>query len=251
MNVVAPWYAFGEVVPHLHTDMGSYQFYRAAPEGMMHVTSQWHLEEYSLAAVEAGLNDLNIGIDVLAARNVDRIVVGGVPVAGVLTRPRMLQLLRDGEQRSGISCDSSFEAHIAAMRNFGVERVALATRWAPPLNNAIIEYLAAADIEVVACEYQGRNLATNSVASPAADHALLLELGRRALTVAPHAQGLMLPGGLGFVIHAAAQLERETGTTTFTNVTSILWAALDALEGRLPHTPPRDWGRLIDSFATV
>lgn len=245
---VAPWFLFGNVMPHLHMDIGAYQFYKVAPPGMMFVVTHWHLEAYSRDAVLAGLDDLRAGIDVLAERGVDVISIGGVPVSAVLTRPRVLEMIDEVEQRTGIRCSSTFESYVSAMRHLGVDKVAFASRWSPELNQAVIDYLAHADIDVVIVRHQGRDLEQNKLASPAADRELLGELGRQAIADAPQAQGLMIPGGLGFVVHTASVLERELGIPTFTNSPATIWEALHGYGAPLPHRPPAGWAQLLDTL---
>lgn len=48
MPIVFPWYRLGYIIPHRHTDMDGYQFARVAPDGMLLVTTQLDLAEYSL-----------------------------------------------------------------------------------------------------------------------------------------------------------------------------------------------------------
>jgi hypothetical protein len=106
MSVIAPWYHLGYIIPHLHTDMDAYQFYRVAPEGMLLVTTGLNLAEYSLAAVESELPTLWERFDLLAKKRVDRISLSGVPVASALGRTRMLEILAAAEARTGLPCDT-------------------------------------------------------------------------------------------------------------------------------------------------
>ena len=126
MNPIAPWFQLGYIIPHLYTDMDAYQFYRVAPEGMMLLTTGLDLREYSLAAVEAQLPVLWHRFDLLAAKNVDRIALSGVPVASALGRARMRDILAQAQARTGVPCDTDLEAHIAALGQLGATRIALA-----------------------------------------------------------------------------------------------------------------------------
>ena len=103
MSIVSPWLTLGYVIPHLYTDMDAYQFYRVAPDGMMLVTTGLNLKEYSLAAVETELPALWKAFDLLKKKNVDRISLSGVPVASVLGRKKMREILDERAQRTGIS----------------------------------------------------------------------------------------------------------------------------------------------------
>ena len=245
MNIISPWYQLGYVIPHLYTDLDAYQFYRIAPEGMMLVTTGINLKEYSLAAVEKELPSLWDRFDLLASKKVDRISLSGVPVAAALGRKRVLEILSEARERTGLECDTDLEAHIAALRHLGADRIALATRWPDSVNDALTRYLADAGIKVLGCRSRARSLAQNKASSAAADHALALELGGQVLGETPAAQALLMPGGLWFAIHAVPLLETEYSRPVLLNILSTTWAALHAAGNRMLHGPDPRWGRLM------
>lgn len=245
MTIISPWYQLGYVIPHLYTDMDAYQFYRVAPEGMMLVTTGLNLKEYSLAAVESELPALWQRFELLARKKVDRISLSGVPVASALGRRKMLEILAEAQQRTGLPCDTDLEAHIATLRHLGADRIALATRWPEAVNSALTRYLGEAGIEVLACVARGRSLDQNKASGAADDHALALELGRQVLRDAPQAQALLLPGGLWFAIHAVPLLEAEHGKPVLLNILSTTWAALHAAGPRMQQCPDPRWGKVL------
>lgn len=248
MNIVSPWYRLGYLIPHLYIDLDAYQFYRVAPEGMMLVTTGLNLTDYTLAAVERELPMLWQGFDLLAKSKVDRISLSGVPVASVLGRAKMHEILAEGAARTGLACDTDLEAHIATLEHLGAKRIALATRWPEPVNAALTRYLAEAGIEVIACRSRSRSLEENKHSSAAADHQLALDLGGEVLRAAPDAQALLMPGGLWFAIHAVPLLEAQHGKPVLLNITSTTWAALHAAGTRMQHRPDRRWGRVLASL---
>jgi len=215
-----PVYQLGYIIPHRYTDMDSYQFYRVAPDGMMLVTTGLDLAEYNLDSVESQLPPFYSALDLLKKKRVDRIALSGVPIAAAMGRQRMLAMLDGASQRTGIECDTDLEAHIASMRRLGVNKLAIGSRWSDEVNNALIKYLASADIEVVICRAQGRSLDANKLANAMSDHDLALALGREVLRSAPNAQALLLPGGLWYAIYAVPILEAEFGKPVFLNVLS-------------------------------
>lgn len=245
MNVVNPWYQLGYVIPHLYTDMDAYQFYRIAPEGAVLITTGLNLTEYTLASVETNLPTLWERFDLLAKKRAERISLSGVPIASVLGRKKMLEILDEAQQRTGVPCDTDLEAHIAAMKHLGVAKVAMATRWPEPVNAALTRYLAAAGIEAIACRSRARTLTENKLTLASEDHELALDLGRQVLTEAPDAQGLLMPGGLWFAIYAVPVLEAEFGKPVFLNITSTTWAALHAAGPKLQIRPDPRWGRIM------
>lgn len=248
MAILYPWYRLGYIIPHRHTDMDGYQFARVAPDGMLLVTTQLDLAEYSLAAVERELPALRQGVDILASRT-DSIAISGVPLAASLGRERMASLLAEVSDRSGKRCHTDLEAHIEALHHLGAEHIALATRWPDALNGRIVEYVGRAGIDVISVRAEQRNLQENKAADPEADHHLALRLGRAALAAAPEAQALILPGGLWFAIYAAPLLEAEFGVPVLLNITATVWAALHAVEGPLRAHPGDGAGVLLASLS--
>ena len=157
------------------------------------------------------------------------------------------EILDEGAQRTGISCDTDLEAHIATLQHFGVTKLALATRWPENVNTALSNYLKEAGIEVVSLRSRGRTLDQNKVSSAAADHDLALELGAQALRDAPQAQALLLPGGLWYAIHAVPLLEAEFGKPVLLNITSTTRTALAAAPQPLKVRPDPKWGKVMGS----
>jgi maleate cis-trans isomerase len=247
MDVISPWYQLGYVIPHLYTDLDAYQFYRVAPEGMMLVTTGLDLKDYTLAAVEQELPSLWRRFELLATKKVDRLSLSGVPVASALGRKKMRAILAEGEQRTGLPCDTDLEAHISTLNRLGATRIALATRWPDSVNNALTRYLKEAGIEVVAARSRARSLEQNKHASAAADHLLALDLGREVLREAPQAEALLMPGGLWYAIHAVPLLEAEFGRPVLLNILSTTAAALSATPERMLHRPESRWGKVLAS----
>ena len=247
MSIIHPWYQLGYIIPHLQTDMDAYQFYNIAPKGVILVTTGLNLQGHSIAAVEQELPAFWRAIDILKKKKVDRIALSGVPVASFLGRKRMREMLAEAEQRSGISCDTDLEAHIAALHHLGATRIALATRWHEPTNTALTKYLAEAGIEVVALRARGSTLDQHKLADPAADHHLALELAQ-VLRDAPTAQAIMMPGGLWHAIHAVPLIEAEYDKPAILNITATTWAALHSVGPKLAYKPEPKWGRLLASL---
>ena len=245
MNIISPWFQLGYIIPHLYTDLDAYQFYRIAPEGMMLVTTGINLREYTLAAAEQELPSLWERLDLLASKKVDRIALSGVPVAAALGRKKVLDLLAEARDRTGLPCDTDLEAHIAVLNHVGAQRIALVTRWPDAVNTALMRYLADAGIEVLACRSRARTLAQNKASRASDDHQLALKLGGQVLRETPHAQALLMPGGLWFAIHAVPLLEAEHARPVLLNILSTTWAALHGARPRGLRRPDPKWGRVM------
>jgi len=228
--LLEPWYRLAYVTPHPIVDNVAYQFYRIAPDGVMLMLANLDIGDYTTEAVEHEL-PLFWGHAVELARSgANRVVLTGVPVSAALGRERVLGMIAEAPRRTGAPLDTDLEAIAAAARHLGVKRAALATRWHQPLN----KYLKSAGVEVVGQQASGRTMAENATLGAADGMRMALELGRAALTAAPTAQGLILPGGRWLSIHAVAALEAEFGKPVFLNLNSSLWAALRSAGRGLP-----------------
>ncbi|MCC7103895.1 MAG: hypothetical protein IT307_02015 [Chloroflexi bacterium] len=248
MTVAFPWYELGYVIPHLYTDLDAYQFYRVAPDGMVLVTTQLNLKDYTIAAVEDELATLWQRFELLARRGVNRISLSGVPVAAALGRQRVLGILEEARLRTRLPCDTDLEAHISALQHLGATTIALATRWSAAVNQALTRYLAEAGIQVLACRSHARTLEQNKHARAEDDHQLALDLVRQVVADAPTAQAILLPGGLWFAVHAVPVLEAELNRVVLTNIISTTWAALAAAGDGVKHRPDPARSRLLASI---
>ena len=248
MSVIHPWYKLGYVIPHAYTDMDAYQFYAIAPKGMLLVTTGLNFQGHSVEAAENELPAFRERVTLLAKCKVDRIALSGVPVASFLGRKRMLDLLAEAQDRSGLPCDTDLEAHIAALKHLGAGKIALATRWHAATTDRLTQYLKEAGIEVIANCSRGSTFAQHKTADPAADHELALELGAQAMRAAPNAQAVLMPGGLWHAIHAVPLLEAEFGRPVLLNIISTTWAALHAAGNRIEQRPEPRWSKLLASL---
>jgi arylmalonate decarboxylase len=242
--LIEPWFRLGYVTPHPLVDNVPYQFYRIAPDGVMLMLANLEIADYTIEAVEHELPLFWRHAAALAKAGADRIVLTGVPVSAALGRERVLALIAEAKARSGMALDTDLEAIAAAARHLRIERVALATRWHPPLNDAVARYLRTAGIEVVGQQASARTMAENATLGAADGMRMALDLGAAALAAAPTAQALVLPGGRWLSIHAVAELEAEFGKPVLLNLNSSLWAALHSAGRGLPLA---DHGMLLAS----
>lgn len=231
--LMEPWYRLAYVTPHPLIDNIPYQFYRMAPEGVMLMLAGLDIADYTIEAVERELPLFDEHAAALARAGADRVVLTGVPVSAALGRERVLKMIEEAKA-CGIALDTDLEAIAAAARHLGVARVALATRWHEPLNDAVSRYLAHAGIEVVGRQASGRSMAENATLAAADGMKMAIELGRAAMASAPAAQGLILPGGRWLSAPAVPVLEADFGKPVLLNLNASLWTALRAAGRGLP-----------------
>jgi maleate cis-trans isomerase len=243
-SLTEPWFRLAYITPHPVVDNVAYQFYRIAPDGVMLMTACLEIGDYTTAAVEHELPLFWKHVEELAESGANRIVLTGVPVSAALGRDRVKALTEEVKKRTGLMFDTDLEAIAAAAQHLKATRVALATRWHEPLNDAVSAYLKEAGVEVVGRRARGATMAQNATLKAKDGMQLAVDLGRSVLSAAADAQALVLPGGRWLSTHAVAPLEAEFGKPVLLNLNSSLWAALRGAARGLPVT---DGGMLLAS----
>jgi arylmalonate decarboxylase len=242
MADIKPRLRIGYATPHPLNDTLQYDFYLVAPPRIMMMTAGLEISDYSREAVEDQLPVLDRRIGSLMRRGAQRIVVSGVPVAISLGMERMRRLLSEISDKWKVPADTDLEAIIAAARHMGARRLAIATRWKPPVNEKLSSYLADAGLETAGIANSGRSMEENAGLDDETGIRLAIDLGREALEKDRTAEGLIMPGGRWLTLGAVLQIEEEFKVPVIVNHTASLWAALDAAG---IHEPIVGWGRLL------
>ena len=71
-----------------------------------------------------------------------------------------------------------------------------------------------------------------------------LEVGREAARLAPRAEAVLVPGGVGMTLSTIVPLEEEFGKPVLTNTNAEVWNGL-VRTGVIP--PVQGWGKLLAS----
>ncbi|MSP37779.1 MAG: hypothetical protein EXR70_04745 [Deltaproteobacteria bacterium] len=240
-----PRFRYGAIHPRAHEDPmrgACYQLYHLVPLDFMEVATGLGLENYTKDAVEKAIKNFWPCVERLAKEKVDLIIFSGAPISAALTRPRVLELLRQVKEKTGINADAPLEAAIAAMKHLGLKKLSIGSRWADPVNDAMICYFAEAEIEVVhttkrnqwAAEAFGMTLEEGLQAA--------VDVGREAVSQAPQAEAIFVAGGAAMSLHAIPTIEEEFAKPTFTNMSAEVWHDL-VRPGIIP--PIQGWGCLL------
>ncbi|MBM4260950.1 MAG: hypothetical protein FJ145_05835 [Deltaproteobacteria bacterium] len=186
-----PRFRYGMIQPRSHEGRNrgtGYQFYRLVPLNVMEFTAVLGIENYTLAAVEKALGNYWNCVDALVKEKVQLIIFGGAPVSAALGRPRVLDMLRQTREKTGIPCDAPLEALIAAMNHLGLKKLAVGSRWADAVNDALVRYLADGGIEVGGCTKRNQWGAESAAMSLEEGLTMALEVGREAARTFPQAE---------------------------------------------------------------
>jgi maleate cis-trans isomerase len=240
-----PRYRYGVIHPRAHEDVQrgpAYQLYRLLPLDVMEIATGLGLEDYTEPGVEKAIGNYWSCIERLAKEKADAIVLGGAPISAVLGRERVLDLLKKTQEKTGVPADAPLEALIAAMNHLGLKTLTVGSRWADKLNDAIVRYLAAAGINVVAITKRNQWAGEAFAMTLEEGLDLAIEVGREAARLAPQADGVSVPGGAAMSLHVIPAIEEEFGKPAFTNMSTEVWNDL-VRPGIIP--PVEGWGCLL------
>jgi maleate cis-trans isomerase len=152
------------------------------------------------------------------------------------------ELLRETKEKTGIPADAPLEALIAAMDHLGLRKLAIGSRWADPVNDAIKRYLEAGDIQVVGMTKRNQWASDSFAMTLEQGLEMALDVGREAARTWPDAEAISVPGGAAMSLHVIPALEDEFGKPAFTNMSAEVWNDL-VRPGIIP--PVQGWGRLL------
>jgi maleate cis-trans isomerase len=240
-----PRFRFGNINPRsgdgFHRGPG-YQFYRIVPTDVIEITTVLGLEDYTAEAVEKAIKNYWRCVDYLVREKVDVIILGGAPVSARLGRPRVLSLVEETREKTGIQLDTPLEAAIAAMRHLGLTKLTIGSRWAPSLNDALIRYLEEGGIKVIGITTRNQGASEAFAMSFEEGLKTALDVGREAAQLAPESEAVFVPGGAAMSLHVIPAVEEEFRKPTFTNLSGEVWNNL-VRPGIIP--PVQGWGRLL------
>ena len=180
----------------------------------------------------------------MVKEKVDHIIFSGAPISAVLTRTRVQELLKQTKERTGISADAPLEALIAALKHLGLTKLAIGSRWADKVNNAIVRYLKEGGIKVVGITKRNQWASDSFAMSLEQGLEMALEVGREAAKTWPEAQAISVPGGAAMALHVIPAIEDEFGKPAFTNMSAEVWNDL-VRPGIIP--PVKGWGKFARS----
>jgi maleate cis-trans isomerase len=240
-----PRFRYGVIHPRANEEVQrgpGYQLYRLVPLDVMEISTGLGLQNYTPEGVEKAVGKYWSCVERLAREKADVIIFGGAPISAVLGRPRVVDLLRQTREKTGVPADAPLEALIAAMDHLGLKTLAVGSRWADAVNEAIVRYLEAGGIKVVGITKRNQWAAEAFAMSLEEGLDTALDVGREAAKIAPDADAIAVPGGAAMSLHVIPALEEEFGRPAFTNMSVEVWNQL-VRPGIIG--PVNGWGRLL------
>ncbi|SVC19022.1 uncharacterized protein METZ01_LOCUS271876, partial [marine metagenome] len=193
----SPSYIWGVIAPAQGDEAGggSLQSEPLLPPEVVTLSNVLGIEDYTTQGVEDAMGRYSGCVQDLVSRGAQRVSLNGIPISVQLGRQRVLELIEDTEKTLGVPGDTAGEAVVAAMHHMGVKKIAVGSRWADQVNDALIKYLDHAGIEVLTVTSRGQWAQQAFSMSIEMGVKLSFELGREAMKHAPQADALFLPGG--------------------------------------------------------
>jgi maleate cis-trans isomerase len=245
ISKLLPRFRYGVIQPRANEEVlraRSYQLYKLLPLDFIEIATGLGLENYTEEGVEKAIKNYWTCIDRLVKEKVDHIIFSGAPISAVLTRTRVLDLLKQTKEKTGITADAPLEALLAALKHLGLTKIAVGSRWADKVNNAIIQYLKEGGIQVLGITKRNQWASDSFAMSLEEGLAMALEVGREAARTWPEAQAISIPGGAAMALHVIPAIEDEFGKPAFTNMSTEVWNDL-VRPGIIP--PVQGWGKLL------
>jgi maleate isomerase len=227
-----------------YIEIQAYEFYRLAPPGVMPTFVPCGMQEHSLAAARRAIAAMDGLLDLLAARNVDIVFQGGLPIPLLIGPAAHDDLVRHMAQRTRRPALTQMQSVIAAMKAVGLKNVLVANRWTDDLNDALPAFFARDGIKIAGrCT---RSLTpTETTRMKDADTAdLAFELALNGFKANPAADGLYLGGNAWLAQPIVERLEAEVGKPVICNNGAAVWDLLRRL-GKWKPLPGR--GRLLET----
>ena len=239
----SPSYIWGVIAPAQGDEAGggSLQSEPLLPPEVVTLSNVLGIEDYTTQGVEDAMGRYSGCVQDLVSRGAQRVSLNGIPISVQLGRQRVLELIEDTEKTLGVPGDTAGEAVVAAMHHMEVKKIAVGSRWADQVNDALIKYLDHAGIEVLTVTSRGQWAQQAFSMSIEMGVKLSFELGREAMKHAPQADALFLPGGAWRPLPAVPILEEDYDKPVFTNGNTRAWRLIH--DGIAP--PVTGWGRLL------
>jgi maleate cis-trans isomerase len=222
----------------------AYEFYRIVGDRIMLVLIPVGLAEFSTKDVERVFAPIDSHLDKLMDRGVDVIVQSGVPLPILIGVEAHDRLIAHIAQYSGRPATSSILGIVAAAKNLGIRRIALANKWSDRMNRTLGEFFAREGIAIAGVASEVLSPAEFQKKSSGENIELAYELGRAAFKQFPTADGLYIGGGAWLSQPVCEALEREFDTPAISNQSAMIWDTLHRIDC---WQPIQGHGRILSS----
>lgn len=215
--------------------VGMEEWRMAAPQGVSFVGSRYRMERNDRASHDEMLDELERAAREVATAQV-QVILQCSTLAAVGRESEIRERI---EAATGISAITVLGSMVAALKEMGSARVALASPYSKEQNEELAAHLAGEGFEVVAAI--GLNK-THSAEFGAEEPHTFYRLGREAAEQAANADTLLLSCGNTRTFEIIEALEWDTGLQVVSSNQAALWNALRSVH---VGEPVRGFGDLL------
>lgn len=211
----------GYTSPPAATEVFPYEFYMMVPAGVSLVVSTLAIVEMDQSEVDRSYDISLKAVRELARAGIDVMVLGGLPV----NRSRggdVDALIREVQSDIGIRTTTSTSAQMAAMRQLGARRVAIAHPFAADQDEVFTRCLDDYGLHTAAVKGAGHPAASLGLVP----RSTVMELARELMRQAPGADTLWMPCPHWAVAESIEPIEQTLGVRVVTAHQAITWQAL-------------------------
>lgn len=178
--------------------------------------------------------------EILASREVDFIICGGTPLQLTVGYEKSLELARRIQETTGIPTVSQLTTLTDALKKLSAKKIVIATPYEKEHNEEHKRYLKKFGFDVLNMKGLGvkRNVDITKQPSYAS-----YRLARETFREAPQADTVWVGCPAWPVLANIDILERDLGVSVVSDVTGCLWAALTALDIKVPI---KGYGKLLE-----
>jgi maleate cis-trans isomerase len=222
--------------------VGAEEWRRSMPQGVCLVETRTLIHDVTVSGLTEMIKQVERAARELASAEVDIILQAGTAAAFFAGIGHDEDLIRRITSATGIRATTTLTAVVAALRQLGARRLAVATSYLQEIDDRLAEVLGGSGFEVAAI--QGMAL-KRSVDMGKVFPAATYRLARAVVRAAPNAEAILISCGNLRSFEIIEPLESDTGLPVVTSNQAGLWQALRLVGIR---DPLPGLGRLLRDF---
>ena len=172
----------------------------------------------------------------------DVIIAGGAATFTSMGEEHTQELMQKIRESVKVPVIMSLDAHFDALRALSAKKIVIATPHTEKRNEERRKLCEKAGFQVLRIKGLGVERRIDIERLP---HYASYRLARQALTEAPEADAVYIPGPVMQTVRHIQQLEDDTGKPVVADVPAVIWAALRAIHLK---APVKGFGRLLESL---
>ena len=210
-------------------DTSPYEFYLSAPAGVMFAATSIGLDDFTPEAALAAFARLDGCLARLADRQVDLVMLNGIPMLLYLSDEQVNDYRRKAAAVASRGGFTAIDAAVSALRTLGITRPVVADKWSTPMNDRLGAILGDEGFAVEGMINRHVELATIK-GSYRGGTDMARELAVQAMRSAPKADGVFLAGGAWLTLHLLEELENQLGVPVVSGLQTTNWFALNMVD---------------------